>query len=62
MFDFLKKNLNNDKLITMFNMLKDNIYEFDGDILNMFYQEFTFWNNSANDASRGVVLTPHHIV
>ena len=37
MFDFLKKNLNNDKLITMFNMLKDNIYEFDGDILNMFY-------------------------
>ena len=60
-FNFIKKSIHNKHLYHIFNVLSIDIKEYGKDILNQFYSEFCLWDRN-NDASLGVVLTPHDIV
>lgn len=60
-FNFIKKSIHNKHLYHIFNVLSLDVKEYGKDILNQFYSEFCLWDKN-NDASLGVVLTPHDIV
>ena len=60
-FNFIKKSIHNKHLFHIFNMLIIDIKKYGKDILNQFYSEFCIWDRN-NDASLGIVLTPHDIV
>ena len=61
MFTFIEKSIHNKHLLYIFNMLTLDIKKYGKDILNQFYSEFCIWDRN-NDASLGIVLTPHDIV
>ena len=61
MFTFIEKSIHNKHLLYIFNMLTLDIKKYGKDILNQFYSEFYIWDRN-NDASLGIVLTPHDIV
>jgi predicted RNA methylase len=58
-YDF--SDLNNNKIYTLSKWLVDNLKDFDGDLLNLFYTEFVKYGGSDNK-SLGIVLTPDYIV
>lgn len=61
MFEFITKSIHNKCLFHIFSVIKEYINIYGIDILNLFYSEFCIWDKN-NDASLGVVLTPHDIV
>jgi len=60
-FKFIQKSIHNKHLFHIFNVLSIDLKTYGKDILNQFYSEFCLWDKN-NDASLGVVLTPHDIV
>ena len=60
-FDFIKSYLDNDILYKLFSILDKDLKSFNGDILNLFYNEFLKYSLD-NESKIGVVLTPDDIV
>ena len=60
-FTFIRKSIHNKHLYHIFNLVRVDIKKYGKDILNQFYSEFCIWDRN-NDASLGIVLTPHDIV
>lgn len=55
---------NDEYLIHVMTFIKENLCEFEekeGDILNAFFRESTFWNSNGEN-KLGIVLTPNDIV
>ena len=62
-FNFLKTNIDSDKLYGFCRLIYNNIIKenYKDDLLNKFYTEFVSYNNT-DSKSLGIVLTPDHIV
>ena len=60
-FDFIKSYLDNDILYKLFSILDKDLKSFNGDILNLFYNEFLKYSFD-DEGKVGVVLTPDDIV
>lgn len=60
-FTFILSSISNKHLFNIFQMIKNDINIYGKDILNLFYKEFSLWDNDTEN-KLGIVLTPGHIV